>query len=106
MATAAGLLTAKVFSQHDFAEQHRYHGLQYQHRGTDARSDPAWKADCCNNVAMTPTITSRYKTGDVSSFETAHGQNLSNDLREHSDHTEQHPDTHGQHDRPAPVLQR
>ncbi len=38
--------------------------------GTDVCSDPAWKADCCRNVAKTPITTSRYGTGVVSTART------------------------------------
>ena len=35
--------------------------------GTDARSEPAWNADCCSRVAITATTMSTYSSGVASS---------------------------------------
>ena len=72
--------------------------------GTEVCSEPAWKADCCSSVAPTPSRMTRYSVGVVSTDSTrALGDHVHDDLGEHRDHAEEHPDRDGQQHRAPPV---
>ena len=61
--------------------------------GTEACSDPAWKADCCSRVAITPTTISsvEHRRGEQPQH-AALGDDVRHDLGEHRHHAEQHAD--------------